>query len=91
MKHKYQAILENIYHHPQSGSVKWTDMESFLVSLGAITKEREGSRVKITLFGEEKVFHKPHPSPDMAKAAVADIRNWLEKNDIRPGSHPTLL
>jgi len=30
------------------------------------------------------VFHRPHPSPDTDKGAVASIRKWLETNGVKP-------
>ncbi|WLF84550.1 hypothetical protein L3D26_03500 [Moraxella sp. ZY21109] len=46
--------------------------------------EREGSRVAIILFGEVKVFHRPHPSPDTDKGAVKSVKQWLELHGITP-------
>ncbi|MCA9962774.1 MAG: type II toxin-antitoxin system HicA family toxin [Anaerolineales bacterium] len=55
-----------------------------MVSLGAELSEREGSRIGVRLFGERRVFHRPHPSPDTDKGAVTSIRNWLKDNGIEP-------
>lgn len=84
MKRKYQATLAQIYARPVSGSIKWADIEALLSSLGATIEEREGSRVGVVLFGQVKVFHRPHPSPDTDKGAVASIRKWLEENGVTP-------
>lgn len=84
MKRKHQATLAQIYARPVSGSIKWADIESLLASLGASIEEREGSRVGVVLFGQVKVFHRPHPSPDTDKGAVASIRKWLEENGVTP-------
>lgn len=84
MKRKYQATLAQIYARPVSGSIKWADIESLLASLGASIEEREGSRVGVVLFGQVKVFHRPYPSPDTDKGAVASIRKWLEENGVTP-------
>ena len=46
--------------------------------------EREGSRIAVVLFGEVRVFHRPYPSPDTDKGAVASIRKWLEENGEAP-------
>ena len=84
MKRKHQATLAQIYARPVSGSIKWADIESLLASLGASIEEREGSRMGVVLFGQVKVFHRPHPSPDTDKGAVASIRKWLEENGVTP-------
>lgn len=70
--------------HPPSANVKWSALEGLFKELGAEISEREGSRVGVRLFGERRVFHRPHPSPDTDKGAVANIRKWLEENGVRP-------
>ena len=64
--------------------VKWSDIEALFIELGAKTQEREGSRVSVILFGEVKVFHRPHPTPDTDKGAVASVRKWLESHGVKP-------
>ena len=54
------------------------------VYLGAEVSEREGSRVGVVLFGEVRVFHRPHPSPNTDKGAVATVRKWLELHGVEP-------
>jgi hypothetical protein len=46
--------------------------------------QREGSRVAIVWLGEVRVFHRPHPSPDTDKGAVASVRKWLESKGVKP-------
>ncbi|UDM17927.1 type II toxin-antitoxin system HicA family toxin [Vogesella sp. XCS3] len=84
MKRKHQATLEQIYSRPVSGTIRWKDIEALFVELGAGIEEREGSRVGVTLFSQVRVFHRPHPSPETDKAAVASIRKWLEENGVKP-------
>jgi hypothetical protein len=60
------------------------DSEALFVELGAEVTEREGSRVGVFLFGEVRVFHRPHPSPDTDKGAVVSIRRWLEMHGVTP-------
>tara|TARA_R110001592_G_C12981530_1_gene734232 strand:- start:667 stop:921 length:255 start_codon:yes stop_codon:yes gene_type:complete len=84
MKRKHQKTLDLIYARPVNGSIKWTDIESLFRSLGGTLEEGEGSRVGVRLFGERRVFHRPHPSPDTDKGAVSSIRRWLESNGVKP-------
>jgi len=65
-------------------NLKWNDIEGLFKELGTEITEREGSRVGVRLFGERRVFHRPHPSQDMDKGAVACIRKWFEENGVRP-------
>ena len=84
MKRKHQKTIELIFGRPTSGNIKWRDIESLLVYLGAEVSERQGSRVGIRLFGERRVFHRPHPSPNTDKGAVTSIRKWLAENRVTP-------
>lgn len=84
MNRKHRTTLESIFARPTSGSIRWNDIEGLFVSLGAEISEREGSRVGVILFGEVRVFHRPHPSPETDKGAVASIRKWLETNGVKP-------
>ena len=84
MHRKHQKILQLVFARPASGGIKWRDIEALLVALGADITEREGSRVGIKLFDDRRVFHRPHPSPDTDKAAVENIRKWLEVNGVTP-------
>lgn len=84
MKRKHQKTLEAIFAHPVSANVQWRAIESLFSELGAEISEREGSRVAVILFGEVRVFHRPHPSPTTDKGAVASIRKWLEQHGVEP-------
>nr|WP_284322774.1 type II toxin-antitoxin system HicA family toxin [Dyella acidisoli] len=59
-------------------------MEALFVEPGAEIVEREGSRVAVILFGQVQVYHRPHPTPDTDKGAVASIRRWFEANGVKP-------
>ena len=82
MKRKHQKTLEAVFARPVSGNLQWRDIEALYVELGAEITEREGSRVAVVLFGEVRVFHRPHPSPNTDKGAVASIRKWLEQHKV---------
>ena len=84
MKRKHRKTLEAVFARPVSGNVQWRDIEAMFIELGAEISEREGSRVAVFLFGEVRVFHRPHPSPNTDKGAVASIRKWLEQHRVAP-------
>jgi hypothetical protein len=84
MNRKHRRTLQLIFARPISGNIKWADIESLFVGLGAELSEREGSRIGVRLFGGRRVFHRPHPSPNTDKGAVASIRKWLEENGVEP-------
>ena len=84
MKRKHQKTLDAIYARPVSANIQWRDIEALFAELGADISEREGSRIAVVLFDEVRVFHRPHPSPDTDKGAVASIRKWLEQHGVAP-------
>ena len=84
MKRKHQKTLDAIYARPVSANIQWRDIEALFVELGAEISEREGSRIAVLLFDEVRVFHRPHPSPDTDKGAVASIRKWFEQHGVAP-------
>ena len=84
MKRKHQKTLELIFRRPVSGNIKWVDVKGLLKELGAELEEREGSCVVVFLFGEVRVYHRPHPSPSTDKGAVASVRDWLKANGVTP-------
>ena len=83
MKRKHQKTLEAIFTHPVSANIQWRDIEGLLLELGGKISEREGSRIAVVLFSEVRVFHRPHPSPNTDKGAVASVRKWLEQHGIK--------
>jgi hypothetical protein len=83
-KYKHGDVLTAIFARPVSASIKWAKIERLFIELGAKISEREGSRVAVELFGQVQVYHRPHPSPETDKGAVASIRKWLETNGVTP-------
>lgn len=84
MKAKHARTVKAIFHRPVLGSIRWADIESLLVCLGAELEEREGSRMAFIWNGQVHVFHRPHPSPDTDKGAVVSIKRILEANGVKP-------
>jgi len=80
MKSKDRKTLEAIFRRPASANIRWAEIESLFRSLGAEISEAEGSRVRVFLFGEVRVFHRPHPRPTTDKGAVESIRKWLDEH-----------
>lgn len=84
MRRKHKKTLDAIFNHPTSANIHWKEIEALFCELGAEVTEREGSRVAVVLFGEVRVFHRPHPSPSADKGAVASVRKWFEQHGVRP-------
>ncbi len=84
MNRKHLKTIKQIYSRPTSGNIPWSNIESLFIALGAEVSERAGSRVAVVLFDEVRVFHRPHPSPNTDKGAIASIRKWLELHEVSP-------
>ncbi|NOX60517.1 MAG: type II toxin-antitoxin system HicA family toxin [Chloroflexi bacterium] len=85
MRRKHRRTLEAIFARPTSGNIRWADIESLFLALGAELEERAGSRIAVIFPGyPPAVFHRPHPSPKVDKGAIAAIRDWLDAMGYRP-------
>jgi hypothetical protein len=84
MKRKHSRTLELVFSRPASANVRWADIEALFIELGGQVEDREGSRVLVRLFGERRVFHRPHPEPTTDKGALASIRQWFEVHGVKP-------
>jgi len=81
---KDRKTPERIFARPVSGNVRFSEVLSLLKSLGAEVSEAEGSRIRVFLFAEIRVFHRPHPSPSTDNGALESIRKWLEQHGVKP-------
>ena len=84
MKRKHQRTLGLIFARLDNGSLPWRDIEALFSEPEPEISERAASRVAVVLFGEVRGFHRPHPSPDTDKGAVASIRKWFEEHGVTP-------
>lgn len=84
MNKRHLKTLSDVFARPVNGSIKWSDIESLFIALGAEVHEREGSRIAVLLKGEKRIFYRPHPRPTTDKGAVNSIRNWLDSLGIKP-------
>lgn len=84
MRKKHADTLIAIFHTPVLSNVKWSDIESLFISLGASVTEGRGSRVKIYLNDRVSVFHRPHPQKETDKGALVSVRRFLEEAGVKP-------
>lgn len=81
---RHYATLEQIFRLPTPSGLKWKSIEALIIALGGEIKQGSGSRVRFLLNGSIARFHRPHPSPDTDKGAVASLREWLESTGVKP-------
>lgn len=84
MNKKHQRTLKAIFTIPVPSNIKWKDIESMFINLGAEIEEGRGSRVRILLNNEEAVFHRPHQQKETDKGAVVSVRRFLENAGVKP-------
>lgn len=83
MNRKQQKVLDSIFAVPTSASIKFSDIEKLLVSLGAEKIEGRGSRVAFVMSnGAKWEHHRPHPNKEARKYQVESVREFLEGLDI---------
>ncbi len=81
----YNATLASIFTVAVRANVRWTDIESLFLALGAEVSEGAGSRVRVRLKGIRAVFHRPHPEREVDKGALVAMREFLDRAGVHPG------
>lgn len=84
MKAKHRKTLTALFQKPTLGGIVFADIEALVEALGGQVVEREGSRVKIMLRGEQWRCHRPHPGKEARKYQVEEARALLERAGIQP-------
>ena len=84
MSAKHRKTLAAIFARPTSASIPFADIEALIKALGGTVTEREGSRVKIELGGEQWRCHRTHPGKEAKRYQVEDSRELLTRSGIEP-------
>lgn len=74
---KYQKTLETIQQKPTPANVRWSDVESLLIALGASLREGAGSRVRFELNGRDFNCHRPHPGKEAKQYVLRELVGFL--------------
>ena len=84
MNSRHRKTLAAIFARPTSASVVFADLESLIKALGGTVEEREGSRVRIELKGEQWRCHRSHPGKEAKRYQVEEARELLERVGVLP-------
>ncbi|MEM1096261.1 MAG: type II toxin-antitoxin system HicA family toxin [Bacteroidota bacterium] len=76
---KQRRTLESIFHNPVLPTIRYSEVERLLVSLGCELREGRGSRVRFKLGKERLNLHKPHPAPTLKPYQIRNIRKFLHQ------------
>ena len=70
----HRRTLVALLRHPRPANLRWADIESLLVHLGAIVREGKGSAISVSLKGKTAYFHRPHPGTRQEVAIATAVR-----------------
>ena len=84
MNAKQRKTLAAVFALPTLASIVFADIESLVRGLGGSVVEREGSRVKLILNGQELRCHRPHPGKEAKRYQVEDARAFFEHAGVKP-------
>lgn len=84
MNRKQRQTLQAIFQRPTLSNIAFQDIESLLKALGADIQERDGSRVRIDVAGEQWRCHRPHPGKEAKRYQVEEVRELLERIGVFP-------
>jgi hypothetical protein len=81
---RHRKTLQAIFVRPAAPSIAFSDIEALVIALGGSVMEREGSRVKIALQGEQWHCHRSHPGKEAKRYQVEEARELLERAGVKP-------
>ncbi len=84
MRARHRRTLERLFSRPPPANIRWREVVALMDALDFGISERSGSRVAFDAPGESLVVHRPHPQPEINKAAVRDIAEFLERQGVTP-------
>jgi len=84
MNSRHRKTLAAIFSRPTSASIVFADIEALIKALGGSVSEREGSRVRVELNGEQWRCHRPHPGKEAKRYQVEEARELLERAGVNP-------
>jgi hypothetical protein len=81
---RQRKTLAAIFAKPTLASIVFADIEVLIKALGGTVAEREGSRVKIELAGQQWRCHRPHPGKEAKRYQVEEARELLARAGVEP-------
>ena len=84
MNAKHRKTLVAVFARPTLASIPFGEVEALFKGLGGTVVEREGSRIKIELKGEQWRCHRPHPGKEAKRYQVEEARELLERVGMQP-------
>jgi hypothetical protein len=82
MNNAQQKTLSRIQEKPTRGDIRWDELRSLLMALGAEIYQGGGSRVQFVLRSKVLRIHQPHPKKELKKYPVEAVRDFLVNTGI---------
>jgi len=84
MNAKQRKTLAAVFAKPTAATIVFHELEALIKALGGTVTEREGSRVRIDLRGEQWRAHRPHPGKEAKRYQVEELRELFERVGVKP-------
>jgi hypothetical protein len=84
MTAKQRRTLKAVFAVPTRANLRFSDVSALIVSLGGEVREGAGSRVAFELKGRRLYLHRPHPSHEVKRYQVEEVREFLGSLEIQP-------
>jgi hypothetical protein len=82
LSNRHRDALTQIYQHPVSHNVRWSDVVSLLNAVGTVDEQHNG-RLKVHIGDETEVFDPPH-GDDATEQQIVDLRRMLRSAGLEP-------
>lgn len=84
MNNKHRKILNKLLTKPTLKNIKFSDIDSLLVTIGLKRSEGSGSRVEFR-FNDDLfiVLHKPHPNNEVKTYVIKQLQDFLQDIGVK--------
>lgn len=85
LNNRQKKTLEGIFTDPPSPNIRFEEIESLFLALGAQKSNQgktSGSRIRFIYQDDIFPLHKPHPERVMDKGAIKSIRIFLKNHGV---------
>jgi len=82
MSGRHAKTILALQKTPVQANLNWQDIESALLSVGAVLTEGSGSRVRFDLNGVTLSAHRPHPQKEAKRYQVKDVLDFLIRTGV---------
>jgi len=81
---RHRKTLAAVFARPTLASIVFSDIEALVMALGGTVAEREGSRVRMELAGQQWRCHRPHPGKEAKRYQIEEAREFLARAGVNP-------